>query len=82
MHSFHGILVSISIIKLRELVRLKQEIYIYIGALIQPSKFLEQNVINAPICSVAARKVSSKFHAKVSRNFWHESLNLFEETFP
>jgi len=32
--------------------------------------------------SVAARKLSSKFHAKVSSNFWHESLNLFEETFP
>jgi len=31
--------------------------------------------------SVAARKLSSKFHAKVSRNFWHESLNLFDETF-
>jgi len=34
------------------------------------------------ITSVAATKLSSKFHAKVSRNFWHESLNLFEETFP
>jgi len=22
-----------------------------------------------------------KFHAKISRNFWHKSLNLFEETF-
>jgi len=32
--------------------------------------------------SVAAMKRSSKFHAKVSRNFWHESLNLFDETFP
>jgi len=31
--------------------------------------------------SVAARKLSSKFHEKVSRNFRHESLNLFEETF-
>jgi len=26
--------------------------------------------------------VASKYHAKVSRNFWHESLNLFGETFP
>jgi len=31
--------------------------------------------------SVVARKLSSKFNVKVSRNFWHESLNLFEETF-
>jgi len=43
------------------------------------------NTISSRICSrtsVAARKLSSKFHAKVSRNFWHESLNLFEKTFP
>jgi len=31
--------------------------------------------------SVAATKLSSKFHAKVSRNFRHESLNIFHETF-
>jgi len=31
--------------------------------------------------SVAATKLSSKFHAKVSINFRHERLNLFYETF-
>jgi len=31
--------------------------------------------------SVAATKLSSKFHAKVSRKFWEESLKLFDETF-
>jgi len=31
--------------------------------------------------SVAATKLSSKFHAKVSRKFWHKSLQLFDETF-
>jgi len=39
-----------------------------------------KNIINES--SVAARKLSSKFHAKVSRNFRHESLILFAETFP
>jgi len=38
--------------------------------------------ISSVLISVAATKLSSKFHAKVSRNFLHESLNLFYETFP
>jgi len=31
--------------------------------------------------SVAATKLSSKFHAKVSRKFWQESLKIFERNF-
>jgi len=32
------------------------------------------------VTSVAATKVSSTFHAKVSRKFWQEGLKLFDET--
>jgi len=39
-------------------------------------------LLQSNVSSVAAMKLSSKYHAKVSRNVWHESLNLFDETFP
>jgi len=34
-----------------------------------------------PTVSVAATKVPSKFHTKISQKFWQKSLKLFDETF-
>jgi len=52
-----------------------------IGNLIQQNQQIDASYAFKYTSSVAAKKILSKFHAKVSGQFWHESLEHFDETF-
>jgi len=45
-----------------------------------PKTMIREKYTIIPVTSVAATKLSSKFHAKVSGKCWQESLKLFDET--